>query len=160
MAHVRNPLNNKYTVRATWDISSSGTLATNAGYSPIEGDVTIPEGAIITDAYYIVPTTFTDENDESTELALGTSAAAGCFVATVAMTDAAWTTTVDMKKGVIGTYAATGNASAAPAEGILEAASYRVTTANEVLKLTLADDEACTAGKLVLFVEYVLTGII
>ena len=160
MAHVRNPLNNKYTVRATWDITSSGTLATNAAYSPIEGDVTIPEGAIITDAYYIVPVAFTDENDESTTLALGTSAAAGAFVAAVAMTDAAWTTTVDAKRGIVGQFAGTDAAMTAIAAGILEAASYRVTTANEVLKLTVADDEACTAGKLVLFVEYVLTGII
>ena len=150
----------KYMVRATWDISQSGTLATNAAYNPIEGVVTIPEGALITDAYYVVPTTFTDENDESTTLALGTDQSAGCFVAAVAMTDAAWTTTVDAKKGVIGTYAATGNSSNAIAEGILEAASYRITTTNEDLKLTVGNDEACTAGKLVLFVEYVLTGIL
>ena len=157
---ITNPMRNKYCVKATWDISISGTLATNAAYDPIEGEIVIPEGALITDAYYMVPVAFTDENDESTTLALGTSAAAGAFVAAVAMTDAAYTTTVDAKKGVIGTYAATGNASAAIAEGILEAASYRVTTANESLKLTLNDDEACTAGKLVLFVEYVLTGIL
>ena len=65
---AKNPLNNKYVAVGQWDASVTN-LANNASASCTTGSVFIPEGALITNAYYYVETTFADGNDDSQTLA-------------------------------------------------------------------------------------------
>ena len=70
-------------VKAVWDISVSGNLATNASHSATT-PVIIPEGALITRAWTFCETAITDDGDNSTTLALGYTGATGAFIAAVA----------------------------------------------------------------------------
>ena len=81
---ANNPLNNKYCARATWNAATTN-LANNASASATSGSVWIPEGALMTNAYYFVTTTFADGNDDSQTLALGYTGATGAFVAAIAI---------------------------------------------------------------------------
>jgi len=156
---AKNPLNNKYVAVGQWDASVTN-LANNASASCTTGSVFIPEGALITNAYYYVETTFADGNDDSQTLALGFTGTTGAFVAAVAISAAgdvwdagAHATLIDSP--VLGADAA--HDTAVEVKN-LRSASFLHVTANSELLLTTADDEAVEAGKLTLYVEYVLTG--
>ena len=81
---AKNPLRNKYVAIGQWDASVT-TLANNASASCTTGSVFIPEGALLTKAYYYVETTFADGNDDSAQLSLGITGATGAFVASIAI---------------------------------------------------------------------------
>ena len=156
---AKNPLNNKYVAVGQWDASVTN-LANNASASCTTGSVFIPEGALITNAYYYVETTFADGNDDSQTLALGFTGTTGAFVAAIAINDGtnvwdagAHATLIDSP--VLGADAA--HDTAVEVKN-LRSASFLHVTANSELLLTTADDEAVEAGKLTLYVEYVLTG--
>ena len=163
---ANNPLNNKYVARATWNAATTN-LANDASASATAGSVWIPEGALITKAYYHVHTTFADGNDDSQTLALGYTGATGAFVAAIAIS-ATGTNGVaggQWDAGIHGTLVGMGaNLGADSARDsaleviALNAATSIATTANVELLLTTADDEAVEVGKLDLYVEYVLTG--
>ena len=165
---ANNPLNNKYVARATWDASVT-TIAASGSQGPSDGvSVWIPEGALITNAYYFVTTTFTDDDaGDSSTLALGYTGATGAFVAAIAIS-ATGTNGVaagQWDAGIHGTLVGMGaNLGADSAHDsaleviALNAATGVATTANVELLLTTADDEAVEVGKLDLYVEYVLTG--
>ena len=163
---ANNPLNNKYVARATWNAATTN-LANNASASATAGSVWIPEGALITKAYYFVTTTFADGNDDSQTLALGYTGATGAFVAAIAIS-ATGTNGVaagQWDAGIHGTLVGMGATLGADAAHdtaleviALNAATSIATTTNVELLLTTADDEAVEVGKLDLYVEYVLTG--
>ena len=158
---ANNPLNNKYCARATWDASTQ-TITNGGSMSPNAGSVWIPEGALITNAYYYVTTTFTDDDGgDSATLALGYTGATGAFVAAVAVSG----TNDPWDAGAHGTLTgfASGVESGDNAETALEAiqqkrATLAVTTANVELLLTEGGERTFVVGKLDLYVEYVLTG--
>jgi hypothetical protein len=151
---------------ATWDAASK-TLANNASASCTDGSITIPDGALITKAYYHVATTFADGNDDSQTLALGYTGATGAFVAAIAIS-ATGTNGVaagQWDAGIHGTLVGMGaNLGADSAHDsaleviALNAATMIHLTANKELLLTTADDEAVEVGKLTLYVHYVQTG--
>ena len=165
---ANNPLNNKYCARATWDASVT-TIAASGSQGPSNGvSVWIPEGALITNAYYFVTTTFADDDaGDSATLALGYTGATGAFVAAIAVS-ATGTNGVDAGQwdaGIHGTLVgfAGGLESGADAETALEtigikAKTLKATTANVELLLTEGGERTFIVGKLDLYVEYVLTG--
>ena len=162
---AKNPLRNKYVAIGQWDASVTN-LANNASASCTTGSVFIPEGALLTKAYYYVETTFADGNDDSAALSLGITGATGAFVASIAIsaTGTNGVASGQWDAGIHGTLIGMGDAEeGADAETALEnaanmAASMLHITANSELLLTTSDDEAVETGKLTLYVEYVLTG--
>ena len=144
---AKNPLNNKYVAVGQWDASVTN-LANNASASCTTGSVFIPEGALLTKAYYYVETTFADGNDDSAELALGITGSTGAFVASIAINAA----------GTNGVAEEGDNAETQLENAKNLATSMLHITANSELLLTTNDDEAVETGKLTLYVEYVLTG--
>ena len=164
---ANNPLNNKYVARGTWDASTQ-TITNGGSMAPNNGSVWIPEGALITNAYYFVTTTFADDDaGDSATLALGYTGATGAFVAAIAVS-ATGTNGVaggQWDAGVHGTLVgfAGGVESGDNAETALEnqaskAATLVATTANVELLLTEGGERTFIVGKLDLYVEYVLTG--
>jgi len=162
---AKNPLNNKYVAVGQWDASVTN-LANNASASCTTGSVFIPEGALITRAYYYVETTFADGGDDSAQLSLGYTGSTGAFVAAIAIS-ATGTNGVAAGQWDAGIHHALIGAGSAEegdnAETQLENAHNLATsmvhvTANSELLLTTNDDEAVETGKLTLYVEYVLTG--
>jgi hypothetical protein len=162
---AKNPLRNKYVAIGQWDASVTN-LANNASASCTTGSVFIPEGALITKAYYYVETTFADGGDDSAQLSLGITGSTGAFVASIAIS-ASGTNGVaggQWDAGIHHTLIGAGAAEEGDdAETQLENAKNLATsmvhiTANSELLLTTNDDEAVETGKLTLYVEYVLTG--
>ena len=164
---AKNPLNNKYCARATWDASVT-TIATSGSQGPSDGvSVWIPEGALILSAHYFVTTTFADDDAaDSATLALGYTGATGAFVAAIApvttgtngVTSGQWD--AGIHQCLIG---APGTEEGADAETQLEnshniATSMAATTANVELLLTEGGERTFIVGKLDLYVEYFLTG--
>ena len=159
-----------------WDISSNGTLATNAAYgcntttaggrAAGGGAVIIPEGALLTNAYYYVETTVSDDGDDSTGLSLGYTGATAAFVANIAIS-ATGTNGVAGGQWDAGVHqtliGSPHDEEGADAETQLEnshniALGMTAITADVELLLTLANDHAVDAGKFTLYVEYVQTG--
>ena len=149
-----------------WD-GSKRTLTNNASNSaidPVSGAVKslyLPDGALITKAYYHVATTFTDAGDDSSQIALGYTGATGAFVASIAISDG----TNVWDAGAHGTLVGMGanlGADAAHDSALeviaLNAATMIHLTAQKEILLTTSDDTAISTGKLTLYVHYVQTG--
>ena len=157
-----------------WDITGNGTLATNAAYGcntttaggGQSGKVILPEGALLTKAYYYVETTVSDDGDDSTGLSLGYTGATAAFVANIAIS-ATGTNGVAGGQWDAGVHqtliGSPHDEEGADAETQLEnshniALGMTAITADVELLLTLANDHAVDAGKFTLYVEYVQTG--
>ena len=165
---ANNPLNNKYCARATWDASVT-TIATSGSQGPSDGvSVWIPEGALITNAYYYVTTTFVDDDaGDSATLALGYTGATGAFVAAIAVS-ATGTNGIAGGQWDAGTHGTLvgfaggldeGDDAGTALENIASKAVTLVpTTTNVELLLTEGGERTFIVGKLDLYVEYVLTG--
>ena len=154
-------------VKAVWDIGVSGTLATNKSYAPststnsdngyVAGkSIIIPEGSLILRAYTYCETALTDDDDNSTTLALGYTGATGAFIAAVACNTVQYSAGIGMT--LVDNYALDGNALTALNMGIARDATLLYTAADVELLLTLNNDHNIDAGKITLFVEYVQTG--
>jgi hypothetical protein len=115
--------------------------------------VFIPSGAIVTRAFYRVNTTFTSATDAAT-IALKIEGA-GDLKAAIAISAAGDVYDAGVRSCLPGHYALDGNALTAIAMAAADAASAINTTANREIVATVAV-EALTAGKLTLFVEYVV----
>jgi len=127
----------KRIARATYDFSVDGGATGDIGLG-----VTLPDNAIITHAWYEVLTTFTSATSDAVTIALGipTDDAAGIVAALAvadesAIWDAGYHETIQ--------------------DGTAAAFSEKCTAARE-LTLTIGV-EAATAGKLILFCEYVVS---
>ena len=144
---------------ATWDAGTT-TLANNASASATAGSIYLPDGALITKAFYFVQTTFADGGDDSQTLALGYTGATGAFVAAIAISDATNVWDAGAHGTLVGMGAALG-ADAAHDTALeviaLNAGTFIHLTADKELLLTTADDEAVEAGKLTLYCNYVQT---
>jgi len=151
-------------VIGTWN-AASRTWANNASASCIDElgnskSIWVPDGALITKAYYHVATTVADGGDDSQTIALGYTGATGAFVAAIAIS----ASTNVWDAGAHGTLVGMGAALGADAAHdtaleviALNAATMIHLTADKELLLTTADDEAVETGKLSLFVHYVQT---
>lgn len=166
---ANNPLQNKFVAKAHWDFATTNGSGAAQTVSAHNGPILIPDGAIITNAYYHVGTTVSDNGDDSTQISLGYTGAVAAFVAEIAIS-ASGTNGVaggQYDAGIHGclTGFAGGLDEGDDAGTALEnIASKAVTlahvTADSEILLTVGSTGVHTlnAGNLTLFVEYVLTG--
>lgn len=118
--------------------------------------VYIPTKAIIINAWWDVITTFTTASADSGTIAFHAQSA-GDIVAAIAVSDAGNVWDAGIHGGLMGSYAeATVAGDTAILDAARKAASYVKTTAERELTATVAV-AALTAGKAVLFVEYVIS---
>ena len=82
---ANNPLQNKFVAKAYWDFATTNGSGAAETISAHNGPITIPDGAIITNAYYHVGTTVSDNGDDSTQILLGYTGATAAFVAEIAI---------------------------------------------------------------------------
>jgi len=149
----KNQSANKKVIKATWDASAGLAIGS---HSPNSGAIVLPEGALVTDVYFRVPTTFTSATDAGT-IAMGYTGATGAFRAAIAISAAGNIYDEGTSSGLVGNQALDGNALTAIAAAAAKAATYAYTAVDVNLLLTVAV-EALTAGKIVAFIEYVQTG--
>ena len=147
-----NEFLNKRVLKCTYDVAVNGgtdNTTYTIGY--------VPAGAIITGGYGIVRTAFDDGADESTTLSIGyatTNAglmAAAAGSALNAITNKAFTLLPGQP--VLGADAEHDTAAEVAA---LVAASYIVTTTRTAITVTLSNDTDFTAGKIDIYLEYVV----
>ena len=160
-----NPFLTEKVVKATWDIPNhpsfvagvlGGVLATGS-YSPNDGIVTIPKGAIITDVIIDVETTCETDNADAGTAALGYTGpggATGAFVAAIAVSDASNVWDKGVQGSLLKSFALDGDALTAVAMKNAIADTYIKVGANVNLLLTLAF-ENFTAGKISVYVKYI-----
>ena len=149
-----NDLVNIKCAKAVFDIGVTGALA--AGDIVYSG-VRIPDGSIITQAWYFVNTVFTDGGDDDTTIKLGLVSDDDEFCAASAITANLW------DAGMHGTLI--GHGGLEPGSGAMTAvqnaasntASYIHCTTDDEIIMTVAVD-VVASGKLTLFVEYVASG--
>lgn len=148
-----NEFLNKRVLKCTYDVAVNGGVDNTTytiGY--------VPAGAIVTGGYGIVRTAFDDGADESTTVSIGYgSTAAGLMAATAgsalnAITNKAFTLLPGCP--TLGSNAAGGD-TAAEFAGLV-AAAYIVTTARTAITVTLSNDTDFTAGKIDIYLEYVV----
>lgn len=138
------------TFKKTGTDSAGVSMATIAAHGL---GVTIPSGALITDAYYIVNETFTSATDAAT-IALHVEGA-GDLKAAIAISDGTNVWDAGKRGCLPGNYALDGNALSAVAMAAAEAGSYILTTAERELTATVAVEALTgTTGELTLYVEY------
>jgi len=130
---------------------ASGELATGSyGLG-----VYLPDNAIITNCFYDVLTTFVDGDDDSATIAL-TANSAGDLKAAIAISDGGNVWDQGLHGCLPGNWALDGNALTAIAMAAARSGSFVKTTAERELTVTVADD-ALTAGKMVIYLEYVVS---
>jgi hypothetical protein len=145
---MANEFRTLHVAKATFDATDGKGIATH------KLDIFIPSGAIVTNAYYNVRTTFTSATDAAT-IAL-TVQSAGDLKAAIAISTAGDVWDAGLHGCLPGSYAeATVAGDTAILDAARKAASYILTTANRQVTAAVAV-EALTAGVLDVFVEYVL----
>lgn len=138
-------------VSAVYDVSGgdSGTVAAHGL------GVYIPDNAIITNAWVDVSTTFTDGASDTATIAVHVQSA-NDLVAAIAISDSTnvWDAGIHATK--INNFALDGNALTQVAMAAARAATNIKTTAQREITVTVGT-AALTAGKLRVFVEYVIS---
>lgn len=141
---------------AVFDTSTTDSSGTSNKTIAAHGlGVYLPANAVVTNAWYDVPTTFTSATDAAT-IALKFEST-GDLKAALAISDASNVWDSGIHGCLPGSYAeATVAGDTAILDAARKAASYVKTTAVRELTATVAV-EALTAGKLNLYVEYVIS---
>ena len=83
---ANNPLTNKYVAKAHWNFATRSGSGGAESISAHNGPISIPEGAVITKAYYQVGTTISDNGDDSTIISIGYTGAVAAFSAALLTT--------------------------------------------------------------------------
>ncbi len=117
--------------------------------------VYLPDNAIITRAWVDIVTTFTSAGSDAGTIALKAQTA-NDLVAAIAISDASTVWDAGVRGALPNNYALDGNALTAIAMTAARAGSRIKTTAERELTATVAV-QALTAGKLVLYVEYIIS---
>ncbi len=145
-----------HVARAIYDTASNDSSgASNKTIAAHGLGVFLPIGAILVNAWVDVITTFTSATDAGT-IALKAQTA-NDLTAAIAISDASNVWDTGLHGSVVGSYAeATVAGDTAVLDAARKAASYIKLTAERELIATVAV-EALTAGKAVLFVEYVIS---
>lgn len=145
----------RHVARAIFDtagLDSSGVANTTVAAHGL--GVYVPINAIVTNAWYDVPTTFTSSTSAAT-LAIRLQTA-NDVVSALAINGAGTIWNSGIRGTLLGNFALDGNALTAVGMAAAGAASAIKTTAERELTITVGV-EALTAGKLVLFVEYFIS---
>lgn len=144
-----NPFHVHRVAKFTFDATSGKVIAAH----PLN-DAVIPSGAIITNAYYNVRTTFTSSSDAAT-IALKI-AGTGDLKAAIAISDASNVWDAGLHGCLPGSYAErTVAGDTAILDAASKSASYILTTSSAPPVLTVAVEDL-TAGVLDLYIEYVI----
>jgi hypothetical protein len=148
---MANEFLNRRVLKCTYDVAVNGGVDDTAY---VVGS--LPNGAIITGGFCIVRTNFDDGADESTTIAIGYTGAAAAFLGAVAGSVLnGLTPKITVFLPGIGA-----GADAAADTGIevaaLTALTYIPLTANVNVLVTLSNDTNFVAGKLDIYIEYVL----
>ena len=140
---------------ATFDTAANDSSGTSNKTIAAHGlGVYLPDNAIITRAWVDVITTFTSSNDTAT-IALKAEGA-NDLVSAIAINDGTNVWDEGQHGAITNNFALDGSALTQVAMGAARAATLIKTTAERELTATVAT-QALTAGKLVLYVEYVLS---
>ena len=163
---ANNPLNNKYTAVATFDLAAMGTIQEAVSAAPAT-KVVIPEGAMITGCTAFVHTALSGANAAQTvSFGLGVAGVAtgsagsnkAVFFPAVALNNTSdGMATLGAKQSPTCGYIAVAEGTD-DANAILLAATYHVTTADEEVILVTGATHDLTAGRVSLYIDYVLTG--
>lgn len=150
----RNSFYGKKVAVATFKYNGTDSAGVSMSTAASHGlGVTIPSGALITSAFYIVNSTFTSATNAAT-IAL-TLQSAGDLKAAIAISAAGNVYDAGVRGCLPGHYALDGNALTAIASAAADAASFILTTAERELTATVAS-EVLTGGELTLYVEYLV----
>lgn len=148
-------LETRYVAKAIFDPSASSSLRPVATYGL---GVYLPAGAIVTNSWWDVITTFTTASADAGTIAIQVQAA-GDVVAAIAVATAGDVWDAGLHGGLHGSYA---EATVAGDTAILDAArkagSYLKCTAERELSVVVGG-QALTAGKMIIFVEYVISSV-
>jgi len=166
---ANNPLTNKYVAKAHWNFATRSGSGGAESISAHNGPISIPEGAVITKAYYQVGTTISDNGDDSTIISIGYTGAVAAFSAALLIsgTGVNGVAAGNFDAGVHGTLVGMGAALGADSAHdtaleviALNAATMAHTAVDVELFLTVGASNVHTlnAGNLTLFVEYVQSG--
>jgi len=166
---ANNPLTNKFVAKAHWNFATTNGSGGAESISAHNGPIFIPEGALITNAYYQVGTTISDNGDDSTIISIGYTGAVAAFSAALLISGTGVNGVAggNFDAGVHGTLvgfaggAETGDDNQTALVTIATKAATLVHTAVDVeLLLTVGASNVHTldAGNITLFVEYVQTG--
>ena len=147
--------NSKFCARATFQ------MAAGNNNSVVNSGVFIPEGALITNAYYFVSTTCIDADaGDSSTISLGYTGAAAAFVAAVAISG----TNAPFDEGPHGTLvgfaggAESGDDNQTALVAIQsKAPTLKHTVVDVELTLTVGNERDIAIGLIDLYVEYVMT---
>jgi hypothetical protein len=153
-----NPFLTEKVVKATWDIpnhpSFTGGALAAGSYSPNDGNISIPSGAIITDVIVDVETTCVTAGADAGTAALGYTGATGAFVAAISVVAAGDVWDAGVRGTLVRNPALTGNAATAIVVAASDAASMIKTGGLVNLLLTTAVEDF-TAGKISVYVKYI-----
>ena len=143
----------KHTAVAIFDTAGKdSSLVSNKTIAAHGTGVYLPIGAIVTDAFVDVKTTFTSAGADAGTIAIMVSGA-GDVTAAIAISAAGDVWDAGMHGSIVGTPALDGNALTAIAGGAAKATSLIKCTAEKEITVTVAG-QALTAGKMAIFVEY------
>ena len=166
---ANNPLTNKYVAKASWNFATTNGSGGAESISAHNGPIIIPEGAVITNAYYHVGTTVSDNGDDSTIISIGFTGAVAAFSAALLIsgTGVNGVAAGNFDAGIHGTLvgfaggAETGDDNQTALVTIATKAATLIHTAADVeLLLTVGASNVHTLniGTVTLFVEYVQSG--
>ena len=153
---MANQLLTKKLVKVTYDYSArDSSNALNSTVAAHGTGVYIPTGAVITNAFYNVRTTFTSGGGDAASIAIAIEGA-GDLKAGIAISAAGDVWDAGIHGCLPGSYAeATVAGDTAVLDAARKAASYILTTAQREITFTVGAAQALTAGVLDLYVEYV-----
>lgn len=145
----------RYVASAIFDPSADSTKRPVATYGL---GVFLPAGAIITNSYWDVITTFTTASADAGTIAIQAQAA-NDIVAAIAVSAAGDVWDAGLHGGLHGSHAeATVAGDTAVLDAARKAASYLKLTAERELSVVVGG-QALTAGKMIVFVEYVISSV-
>ena len=141
-------------VEFEWNGTDSSGVA-NSTVAAHGTGVYLPDNAIVTNCFYDVLTTFVDADNDSATIALSIEGA-GDLKAAIAISDASDVWNLGLHGCLPGNWALTGDALTAIAMAAGRSGAFVKTSAERELTVTVADD-ALTAGKMIIYLEYVIS---
>ena len=156
LTQLNNPNNGLKMAVAVVDIADITPVASG---DVIKTGVYIPEGALITRAFYHVHTVLAGGGSDAATIEMGITSDPNAFVAALDIADGSNIWDAGQHGTLCGTVIRTGDAVAVIAQAALDAANMIPTTVSEEIILTTGANTVLT-GKLTIYVEYVLTGLL
>jgi len=155
ITQISNP-QHTMVAKARFDLTALTPIAAS---DVVKSGVYIPEGAVITRAWYFVDVTLTGGGSDAAAPKLGITSDDDAFVATIAISAGGNVWDQGARATLIGSPAISGNAATTLVHAALISATMTHCAVDEEIILTNVTN-TITAGKLTVFVEYVQTGLL